>query len=247
MLAADLVVFNSDYHRDEWFTALPRFLARLPDHRHSGLVDDVEARSIVLPVGAELHVLDEVDRTEHDRPLVLWNQRWEYDKGPIEFAAAIEQLVADGVDFAVALAGERPGDDPVELRRLRDVLGDRLIHDGYAHVDEYRHLLRRSDIVVSTAHHEFFGVAITEAIYAGAFPVLPNRLVYPERIPSRYHDACLYDSAADLAERLAWAIGHRAERQRVVDDLRPVMARCDWSEVAPRYDEAATVRARGRP
>ncbi|MFP5487178.1 MAG: DUF3524 domain-containing protein, partial [Acidimicrobiia bacterium] len=51
MVAADVVVFNSAYHRDEWFAKLPRFLARLPDHRHTRLVDDVADRSLVLPVG----------------------------------------------------------------------------------------------------------------------------------------------------------------------------------------------------
>lgn len=238
MLAADLVVFNSAYHRDEWFGALPGFLGRLPDHRHTSRITEVAERSKVLPVGVELRAFDAVARNEGGRPLVLWNQRWEYDKGPAEFAAAVERLVADGVEFDVAIAGERPGEDPHELRRLRTVLGERLVHDGHADVDEYRRLLRRSSVVVSTAHHEFFGVAVTEAIYAGAFPVLPDRLVYPERIPCEHHGACLFGTDAELVDRLRWAVTHRSERERVVDALRPAMARCDWSEIALRYDEA---------
>lgn len=236
MLAADVVVFNSAYHRDEWFAALPGFLGRLPDHRHTRLIGPVADRSVVLPVGVDLRALDAIERAANARPVVLWSQRWEYDKGPTEFAAAIEQLVADGVEFDVALAGERPGEEPPELQRLRRLLGERLVHDGHADVDTYRHLLRRADVVVSTAHHEFFGVAITEAVYAGAFPVLPNRLVYPERIPVEHHDVCLYDNAAGLVDRLAWAITHQAEREQAAAALRPVMARCDWSEVASRYD-----------
>ena len=236
MLAADLVVFNSAYHRDEWFAALPGFLGRLPDHRHTRLIGPMAKRSVVLPVGAELRALDAIERTVDARPVVLWNQRWEYDKGPTEFAVAIEQLVADGVEFAVALAGERPGAEPPELLRLREVLGEQLVHDGHADVDTYRHLLRRADVVVSTAHHEFFGVAITEAVYAGAFPVLPNRLVYPERIPVEHHEGCLYDTPDGLVDRVRRAITHLADREQVVAELRPVMARCDWSEIAPRYD-----------
>jgi glycosyltransferase involved in cell wall biosynthesis len=231
-------VFNSRYHRDEWFDALPAFLGRLPDHRHTGRIPEVADRSVVLPVGAELRALDAVPRVEGTRPLVLWNQRWEYDKGPVEFAAAVERLLDDGLDVDVALAGERPGDDPPELRRLRATLGDRLVHDGHADVDGYRRLLRRADVVVSTARHEFFGVAITEAIYAGAFPVLPHRLVYPERIPAEHHATCLFRTDGDLVDRLTWAVTHRRERERVVDALRPVMTRCDWSVVAPRYDRA---------
>jgi glycosyltransferase involved in cell wall biosynthesis len=248
MVAADLVVFNSAYHRDEWFSALAGFLGRLPDHRHTRLIDAVVERSVVLPVGADLRALDALERVAAERPLVLWNQRWQHDKGPAEFVAAIEALVTAGHEFDVALAGERPGDDPPELRRLRSVLGERLVHDGHADLDAYRRLLRRADVVVSTAHHEFFGVAITEAIAAGAFPVLPNRLVYPERIPDEHHPACLYDTHPELVERLAWAIAHGPERVRVTAALRPVMARCDWSEVAAQYDATLrSVTGRGWP
>ena len=237
MVAADLVVFNSVYHRDEWFAALPDFLALLPDHRHTRLVDDVRPKTMVLPVRCDLRGLDVVPIDRGERPLLLWNQRWEYDKGPADFVAAIESLVSAGLDFDVALAGERPGDDPPELVRLRQVLGDRLVHDGFADLPTYRRLLRWADLVVSTAHHEFFGVAVTEAVYAGAFPVLPNRLAYPERIPDGLHAECLYEAAGDLANRLTWAITHRDAAAAIAARLRPAMAACDWSVVAPSYDE----------
>ena len=167
---------------------------------------------------------------------MLWNQRWEYDKGPAEFGAAIRALVDAGVPFDLALAGERPVDDPPELAALRSLLGERLVHDGHAGPDEYRDLLCRADVVVSTAHHEFFGVAITEAVYAGAFPVLPDRLVYPERIPPEHHGACLYRDDHELVDRMRWALTHRQDAAAIADALRPAMAACDWSVVAPRYD-----------
>jgi len=243
MVAADLVVFNSRFHLDDWFAALPDFLARFPDHGHGRLIDQVAAKSTVAPVGADLRAIDRrhdrVARETSDpwgRPLVLWNQRWEYDKGTAELAAAIRALVDDGVPFDVALAGERPADDPVELVALRSLLGERLVHEGYADVDDYHELLQRADVVISTAHHEFFGIAITEAVYAGAFPVLPNRLVYPERIPPEHHDACLYRDGRELVARMRWALTHRREAAAVAAALRPVMAACDWSVVAPRYD-----------
>jgi glycosyltransferase involved in cell wall biosynthesis len=237
MVAADLVVFNSEFHRRAWFDALPGFLGRFPDQRHAALIDEVADRCAVLPVGCDLRPLDAVDRAPADRPLILWNQRWEHDKGPDRFAAAIRTLVDDGLEFAVALAGERPGEAPAELAAIRAVLGDRLVHDGFADRDVYRRLLRRANVVVSAADHEFFGIALTEAIYAGAFPVLPNRLVYPERLPAEFHDVCLYDGQDQLVDRLRWAIIHRADAAAVAARLKPVMAGFDWSVVAPRYDE----------
>jgi len=236
MVAADRVLWNSAYHRDEWFDAVPAFLARFPDQRHGGLIDEVRGKSEVAPVGIDLRALDAVDRVRRDRPLVLWNQRWEYDKGPAEFAAAITTLLGEGIEFDVALAGERFADEPPEFARLRGMLGARLVCDGHADVDTYRRLVRSADVVVSTAHHEFFGIAVAEAIYAGAFPVLPNRLVYPERIPPRLRDRCLYETQADLVDRLRWALIRPEEAASIAAGLRPQVAPFDWSAVAPLYD-----------
>ena len=82
----------------------------------------------------------------------------------------------DYADFDVALAGQRYTEEPEEFERLRSTLGTRLVHDGHADLEAYRQLLCAADVVVSTARHEFFGIAVVEAIYAGAFPVLPNQL-----------------------------------------------------------------------
>ena len=235
MAAADLVVFNSRFHRDAWFDELPRFLGRFPDHRHTSLIEAVRGRSVVRPVGADLQALLAIPREVGQRPLVLWNQRWEYDKGPVEFAAAISEIVDDGMDFDVAVAGHRPNEAPPELAALASALGDRLVHNGYASPAGYRSLLRRSNIVVSTAQHEFFGVAVSEAVAAGAFPVLPNRLVYPERIPAEHHATCLYDDGG-LVEKLRWALMHPDETRAIATALAPTMMECDWSTQAPLLD-----------
>jgi glycosyltransferase involved in cell wall biosynthesis len=56
--------------------------------------------------------------------------------------------------------------------------------DGHLTRDEYEAVLAAASIVVSTAEQEFFGISVVEAMHAGAFPVLPRGLVYPERIPA---------------------------------------------------------------
>jgi glycosyltransferase involved in cell wall biosynthesis len=238
MAAADAVAFNSAFHRDVWFDAVDALLDRMPDLRVKALVADVRARSTVLPVGIDVAAITRIPRVRSPRPLVLWNQRWEHDKGPTEFVAALRSLLDAGCDVDVALAGERPTEQPTELQELRRALGRRLVHDGHADRTGYLALLRRSDIVVSTARHEFFGVAIAEAIAAGAFPVLPNRLVYPERIPPEHHARCLYDDAPGLVDRLAWAAANRDDAAGLAHAIAPTTTDLAWPVVADRYDRA---------
>jgi hypothetical protein len=237
MAAADLVVFNSDFHRTTWFEALPGFLRNFPDHRHDRtVIAEVAGRTEVLPVGVDLVRIDGPP-LRSEPPLILWNQRCEHDKAPEDFVAAMIDLAATGASFTVALAGERFVSEPSAFDELRTHLGDRITHDGFAADAAYVELLRRSDIVVSTARQEFFGIAITEAIYGGAFPLLPAGLVYPERIPARFHDDCLFAGRGALVEKLAWALRDPDRRHRVVADLKPLMAEYDWAVVAPMYDE----------
>ena len=235
---ADLVLFNSEYHRKTFFEAVPMLLRRFPDYQHGSLVSDVEKRSEVLPVGVDLRRFDGVaDGATSDVPVILWNQRWEFDKGPAEFASAVTELVASGYEFEVVMTGERFVGQPDEFEALPAILGERLVHFGFAEDYEYRRLVAGSDIVVSTAIQEFFGIAVTEAMYAGAVPVLPDRLVYPERLPERLHPHCLY-AAGELVGRLEWVLNNAEEAREIVGGLSDEMLAFDWSAMAPRYDAA---------
>jgi hypothetical protein len=240
MLAADAVCFNSTYHLETWFDELPRLLKHFPDHTHLHRVSEVRSRARVLPVGCDLKRLDRTcaRSTSQDPPLILWNQRWEYDKAPQVFFCALDMLVAEDIEFEVALAGANVRNMPEEFEAARARLGKRVIHYGWADVPTYTELLCRAHTVVSTALHEFFGIAVVEAVYGGCFPVLPRRLAYPELIPLEYHQHCLYDDFDGLLERLRWSLAHRAQARRHSTRLKEAMARYDWEIVAPRYDYA---------
>lgn len=234
MAVADRVVFNSAYHRDDLLGALPAFLRQFPDHRHGAHLAAVTARAAVLPVGVDVARFTRPRRDRH-RPVVLWNHRWEYDKDPGAFFDALRAAVDAGVGFDVAVAGERYTTEPPEFGDARAWLGDRVVHWGTASDDDYPGLLAGADVVVSTARHEFFGVAVVEAVAAGALPLLPARLSYPELVPQA--EPYLYDDHAQLVERLCWALTRPDERRAAADAARAHVQRFAWPAVALAYDE----------
>jgi glycosyltransferase involved in cell wall biosynthesis len=239
MLCADRVLFNSAYHQADWFGALPNLLKHFPDCTHLDRMPAVRQRSAVLPVGCDLARFDEAPPLDRDQaaPLILWNQRWEYDKDPETFFRALDILASEGIAFQVALAGSNVRQMPDEFEAARERLGERVIHYGRADAERYARLLQGADIVVSTAIHEFFGVAMVEAMYCGCFPLLPRRLAYPEILPQEHGGRCLYDTFEELVEGLRWAVTHWRERGQIAEALQRAMGRFEWKEVGPRYDE----------
>jgi glycosyltransferase involved in cell wall biosynthesis len=239
MLAADRVYFNSDYHREALLAALPNFLKHFPDFQELDSLPALAAKSETLPVGVDLRRLGTAGglQPKPEPPLILWNQRWEYDKNPGEFFRALYATAEAGAPFRLALCGENFRRRPSEFDRALEKLSDRIIHAGYANSDQYKALLAEAAVVVSTAVHEFFGISVIEAIYSGAFPLLPHRLSYPELIPPTYHRRCLYQNFGGLLERLRWALTHSQERNELSAGLAAAVARFDWSQLIPEYDQ----------
>jgi glycosyltransferase involved in cell wall biosynthesis len=237
-LQADAVFFNSAYHLEEFLDELPRLLKHFPDYNELWSVDVLRAKAQVLPLGLDLARLDahRPDRPADGPPLILWNHRWEYDKDPGTFFRAVYTLAAEGLEFGLILLGESFRNLPGEFLEVRRRLPERIAHFGYAEdVATYARLLWQADMVVSTALHDFFGVAVVEACYCDCFPILPRRLSYPELIPPDWADACFYDSFDGLLGLLRHAILHVDEiRGRGLHDQ---MARFDWQHLAPCYDD----------
>jgi glycosyltransferase involved in cell wall biosynthesis len=232
---ADLVIFNSAYHRDVFRGEARTFLNTFPEHKHVDNVDMVIDASIVLPVGVDLPPFRGTDEGGPRPPLIVWNQRWEHDKGPDELMAILRALIDTDVDFSVAMCGEVFVSVPPKFAEITDMLGDRLVHAGWLERDAYVGLLERSSVVLSTAHQEFFGIAIVEAIAAGAHPVLPDRLVYPERVAYLGVDPewTLYSSTANAVALILSAFGNPPDPR-----LAEAAHQYDWSVVAPQYDNA---------
>ncbi len=236
-LAADRVFFNSSWHRDSFLGELPRFLSRFPDHPNLETVERIRERSEVLPLGLDLRALEAQRprrREANEVPLLLWNHRWEYDKRPEAWMRLILDLKSAGLEFEVALLGQRSGSEPPLLGELRKALGPAVLIDGTVEDSaEYASWLWRADILPVTSGQDFFGGSVIEAVYCGCHPWLPRALAYPEHFPGA---PVFYDSGAEALEGLARLVASGAWKQpRPGSDT---LLRYDWSRLAPRYDRA---------
>jgi glycosyltransferase involved in cell wall biosynthesis len=234
LLAADSIAFNSEFHYDEVMEALPVLLREMPDERHDYLLDEVELRCGVLPVGCSLGDVLTLDKD--DPPIVVWNHRWDRDKDPATFLRIMQTVADSGLDFRLALMGERfvkqRADHDVAVARL----GDRVLVDGFPARADYVATLGRATVVMSTAPQEFFGISVVEGMHAGCFPILPNRLVYPERVPPELADRSLFTSEGHAVALVSDVLVDPARFRADASALREITSEFDWSNVAPRYD-----------
>jgi len=229
-LAADVVLFNSGYHLEVFFEALPRLLKNFPDLTHEHLIDEVVSRGGVLPVGVDLDWIEKRPRGEGP-PRVLWNHRWDHDKDPETFVAAVQTLIHSGTEFDLVLLGWRPPQTPTALSRVREIAGERIIHDQEVTIESYRDLITSCDVVVSTALQEFFGISVVDVALAECRPVLPNRLSYPWLIDERWHSDVLYESGG-LVDALRTALSDPVSPP----GLSESMTRFSWTHMGPEYD-----------
>lgn len=241
-LVADAVFFNSAFHQRSFLEALPELLGRYHDYQELENIPAIAAKSRVLPPGIDLrrHDAERSAASAGDpraAPLILWNSRWEYDKQPQAFFAALEELAARGAEFRLIVAGEHIDPNAPEFAAARTRWRDRIVHWGYAaDFAAYSRLLHQADIVVSTAIQEFFGISVVEALYCGCIPILPRRLTYPELLPIEDHADCLYATPAELVERLHAALLRCAELRR--RNWPAIAAPYDWAVIGPQYDAA---------
>jgi glycosyltransferase involved in cell wall biosynthesis len=240
-LAADEIWFNSHSHRDAFMAALPDFVQQMPDARPKWITAAIGPKTDVLYPGCAFEPARPspapLAPAADAKPLIIWNHRWEFDKNPQAFFEALDALAARGRVFEVAVLGECFQDRPQCFLKARERLGPRIVQFGFAPaVADYHRWLQRGHLVVSTALQENFGFSVVEAVRHGCLPILPRRLSYPEIIPAEYHALCLYDSPAELVDRLDHCLAHprayREERRK----LQAVMARYAWEERIADFD-----------
>lgn len=243
MLAADKLLFSSQFHLDDFLQALPPFLEMFPE-KHLHTVDLIREKSIVMYPGLNLSYFDQHPDTRQNnpRPVIAWNQRWQFDRNPAMFFRVLNRLNDIDLKFDLILAGDTRHEKPEEFEKAWRRYGDHITHFGYVEDPEtYSRLLHSADIVVSTATYEFFCVAIMEAIYCGCHPLVPERLHYPELIPETLHRPLLhapvmYNTEDELFRYLKDLLtGETKPLPKAT--LQGINRHLDWSNKIREYDE----------
>jgi len=202
-LSATEVWFNSSYHQNIFLGELRGFLKRMPDFQPLEAVEDVWNKSLVRHPG-----IDQFPKKGKRTPgpmRIVWAARWEHDKNPELFFKSLQILKARKIEFRISVMGEQFRQNPDVFDSAREEFADHIDRWGYQQErSDYETALLRADVFVSTADHEFFGFSVLEAAAAGAFPLVPEKLAYPETLglDSGNEDFYYKGEADQLAERL---------------------------------------------
>lgn len=238
-LAADVVWFNSAFHKNSFLEALPAFLGQFPSPNEKGQIISIQQKSRVMPLGLDLANLERYKVREKDanRAVILWNHRWEYDKNPKRFFEVLLQLKERGIEFKLVILGESYERKPAIFERVPQLFKEELLHFGYAESKaEYYNWLWHCDILPVTSHHDFFGISVVEAIACNVKPLLPYALAYPEHLPKAYKSSFFYEDDNQLANQLQRMIMNvRILRKQ---DVRQYVLKYDWQTMIQEYDEA---------
>lgn len=230
---ADEAWFNSRYHLETFWSAAtsseaPRRVRDLAHRLRPAF--EPKCRVIYPPVSIDSAARNCMPAQATRR--LLWNARWELDKRPDRFVQLLDMLTAAGHEFDLLLLGTGNTDTQHVAADLGAHMHGTSLPGHLADRSAYEAALSSTDIFVSTADHEFFGVSALEAALSGVVPVLPASLAYPETLPSAY----FYDP--DDANDLARIVGHLLDgRAEVPDAHRSDAARFTPARTVPVFDE----------
>ena len=244
-LAADKVLFNSQFNYDSFIKGASELLKKLPDQVPKNLVEEISQKVKVLPVPLKPLSFEKIDLCLNNELQIVWNHRWEYDKGPELLELTLSQLIEKNVSFKMHIVGQAFRRVPDIFNSIKASYNDYLGYWGYIEDTHlYFSLLSQSDIVLSTAKHDFQGLSVLQGMQCNAMPLVPNRLAYPEFITKEYQYSAVDEEGNTMSEHLqAQEIVHRIIdiRNRASKNIptqkapsaliKPLL----WQQLAPSY------------
>lgn len=231
--ASDSCAFNSHYNLDSFVNGVHKVTKFASDMKIADSVQAIREKSVVLSPGMDYSFIDEIPapaKTDGP-PVIVWNHRWEHDKGPEDFFAALYSIQKKKIAFRLIVLGESYPNMPACFAEAEERLKNEIVHFAYAESRiHYAELLRMGDIVVSTAKHEFFGISVLEAIRAGCYPLLPDSLSYPELYPEKFQY-----SSGTLAQRLGGLLQYPVSFDE--ETAHELTEHFSWQQLQKKYSE----------
>jgi glycosyltransferase involved in cell wall biosynthesis len=136
------------------------------------------------------------------------------------------------LDFEVVVLGENFRQIPEEFEIAKEKLKDKIRFMGYADsFKDYASWLWKAHILPVTSNQDFFGGSVVEAIYCNCYPILPNRLAYPEHLPNNTN--CFYNTFDELCQKLEAAIS----KFKNLEKQNTFVKKYDWKKIVGVYDK----------
>lgn len=226
-MLADQSIFNSQFHRDEFIDAATGLLKKLPEPRLLHLFEDSLDKVKVIPVGINRPQIN--NEKNWDRPLILWNHRWEEDKNPREFLEILLSMIEKDISFEVALLGEQK--DP-ELKKLMDrIPRERIRYQGFQEENQYLKILAESTHQIVTSNQDNFGISVAEALSYGIISLVPDRLAYHELFHHDEHKYFAYQEIKEVPELF------KKRNSQQLSKTREFVKKFYWHNLIKRYDQ----------
>jgi len=238
-LCADKVIFNSEYNYQTFINGLRTFLKKMPDEVPATTIEVIENKHTVISVPIVFEKIIADKHKSNSTPILLWNHRWEYDKGPEQLYLVLSVLRERGFGFKLHLIGQQFRTIPEYLQKIKQEFQNELLNVGFIESSKkYRKILQQSDFVLSTAIHDFQGLALLEAVAAGCIPIVPERLAYKEIFPEQYRYtsdlSCLNSEAKYMADKI---MNLEKKRKNInLDDIN--ISRFSIDKLKPLYSKA---------
>jgi glycosyltransferase involved in cell wall biosynthesis len=169
----------------------------------------------------------------------VWNHRWEYDKGIGLLAEIVALVQKQGLPIRFHIVGQQFRDKPrgfskieVSLAQISEQSG--IARGAFGYVkdrEDYQRLLKNAHVVLSTADHDFQGLAVQEACLAGCQALVPDALVYPEYIP-KHQRFDVYEDIQKTAIGAVEILAAKVKQRQSGELLPPPNLSAFWGEPA---------------
>lgn len=181
----------------------------------------VTTRDLVIPLGVTEYLSNETVTTnlpaKSEVPKILFMSRIDPKKGLDLLIPALENILAEGIDFQFILAGSNPQDPDYE-RKIKAQINSSPIEShttitGFVTGDRKTELLQNADLFVLPSYYENFGIAVAEAMAASNPVVISDQVYIWEDVKSAEAGWICSLTVESLTENLRLALQNQAERE----------------------------------